>query len=59
MTFAFMSQVLNELQAMQEVGMDVPEKVWLMAMEPGVMSEYGHMGITECADMLCDLARVR
>lgn len=53
----FMIQVLRELEAMRAVGMDVPEAALAKARDVELMWNYVNMGISECADLLCELAR--
>lgn len=55
----FMSQVQTELQAMRKAGLEVPDLALKMSMDHEVMAPFYSMGITECADLLCELAELR
>lgn len=51
--------LLAELNAMKDIGMDVPEKAIKMASDLPTVSEYENsdLSVGDIADLLCDLAR--
>lgn len=56
----YMEEVKRELETMRAVGLDVPDRALLLGTYVSHMNGYerGGMGVSECADLLCDLARM-
>jgi hypothetical protein len=55
----FMTQVVNELKAMKAAGMAVPDLALKLAQDDETMCDKHYMDISECADLLCELAEVK
>lgn len=55
----FCDNVTQELRAMKEIGMRVPQKAFTMAQDTTIMAEYENMSTTECSDLIIQLAGIK
>lgn len=53
-----MTHLTDELAALQECGVNAPERAFQMAKDDMIVKEYltSDLGISELADLFCDLA---
>lgn len=55
----FCVSVAKELEEMQRMGMTVPESAIKNASDLAYMTEYEDMDVSECADLLIELASIK
>jgi hypothetical protein len=55
----FQKDLIQELNAMKEIGMNVPAKAFKLVEDTKQMESYENMGVTECADLLVQLTSIK